>query len=272
MDEISRGHLNDPGDGTVTVFRREPAASLRAWLQMFWIPVWSVPAGEVREQRILTHPACLASITDRYARLVGPATTAARQELSGDGWAFGVMFRPGTGRLLLGRDVTVIRDGYVELSEVPLLHGAAEEVRELMAADPRSTDSHEAAGGVIEGRLADLGVPDNGAVLAGKVVSVVERDPLITSVADLCLALGLEERTLQRLCARFLGVSPRWLIRQRRLQEAGVQLRRGGPLADLSARLGYTDQSHFSKDFRAATGWAPGEFAAMVRGTSPREP
>nr|WP_231707844.1 AraC family transcriptional regulator [Arthrobacter caoxuetaonis] len=91
-------------------------------------------------------------------------------------------------------------------------------------------------------------------------------DPLIASVADLCEALDLPERKLQRLCSGFLGVSPRWLIRQRRLHEAGEQLRNGGSLADLATRLGYTDQSHFSRDFRAATGWPPGLFARMAKG------
>lgn len=264
MDEVRRGHLNDPGDGSVTVYRRESAVPW--WLQVFWIPVWSVPKDEVREQRVLTHPACLLSITDAYARLVGPATTAARQVLRGNGWAFGVMLRPGVGRLLLGRDVTAVTDGYLDLAGLPLLHGVEHEVRDLMARDPHSPDSHSAAQGVIENLFASLGVPEENAVLAGKVVSLVEQDPLITSVRDLCTALGLKERTLERLCARFLGVSPRWVIRQRRLQEAGVQLRAGASLADLSAQLGYTDQPHFSRDFRAATGWTPGEFAGMVQG------
>ncbi|MCC3296191.1 helix-turn-helix domain-containing protein [Arthrobacter caoxuetaonis] len=265
MDEISRGHLNDPEDGSVTIYRRDPSASLRNWLQVFWIPVWSVPESGFREQRVLTHPVCLLSITDSYARLVGPASVAARQVLRGDGWAFGVMFRPGVGRRLLGRDVSAITDGYADLSEIALLHGLAEKIRNLMQADPRSADAHRAAQDVVEGRVASLGHPDDGAVLAGRVVSMVE-DPLIASVADLCEALDLPERKLQRLCSGFLGVSPRWLIRQRRLHEAGERLRNGGSLADLATRLGYTDQSHFSRDFRAATGWPPGLFARMAKG------
>ena len=44
-----------------------------------------VPAAEVREQRILTYPTCMVSITAAYARLVGPTTAAARVELSGSG-------------------------------------------------------------------------------------------------------------------------------------------------------------------------------------------
>lgn len=158
------------------------------------------------------------------------------------------------------------------LFELPLLQDLEGEVRDLMTGDPHNPDSHSAAQGAIENLFASLGVPDKNAVLAGEVVSLVEQDPLITSVRDLCTVLGLQERTLERFCARFLGVSPRWVIRQRRLQEAGVRIRAGASLADLSAQLGYTDQPHFSRDFRAATGWTPGEFAGMVQGRTGTEP
>lgn len=77
----------------------------------------------------------------------------------------------------------------------------------------------------------------------------------------------LGERALQRLTARRLGLSPAWLVRRRRLHEASSRLRDGRVrLADLAAELGYADQAHLTRDFRAATGLTPGRFAGWHRG------
>jgi AraC-like DNA-binding protein len=66
---------------------------------------------------------------------------------------------------------------------------------------------------------------------------------------------------------RRLGLTPKWLIQRRRLQEAAEHLRgRGTTLAEVSALLGYADQPHFSRDFARVTGMTPGAFAARYAG------
>lgn len=263
--EISRGHLRDANDRSFTIYRYEPDPAVRQWLRVFWIPVWEVPEGESREQRILTYPLCLLSISAEYARLIGPRTTAARVTLSGSGWTFGVMLRPGAGRTLLGRDVSTLANRHLDLADVPLLADLVPGVRELMREHPAVPEVHVAVQQLVEERFTLLGPDTREAALANRVAARVEEDPGIVSVASLADAVGLNERTLQRLCGRFLGVTPQWLIRQRRLQDAGQELRSGcGSLSGIAAGLGYSDQAHFSRDFRRATGWTPGEFAALA--------
>lgn len=262
---IGRGHLRDARDQSFAMYRYPPSPQCRRWLRVFWIPVWDVPPGEVREQRILTYPVCLLSITASYARLIGPSTTAARMPLTGAGWAFGVMLRPSAGRRLLQADICSLTGKHADLAEVPLLADLVPVIRAIMESDPSSAEAHTAARQLLEERLPALGNPSGDAALADRIVALVEADPRITTVTALSAAFDLHERTLQRICSRFLGVSPRWIIRQRRLQEAAAQLSSGGSLSDLAARLGYADQAHFSRDFRAATGWTPGAFAALAR-------
>ncbi len=59
------------------------------------------------------------------------------------------------------------------------------------------------------------------------------------------------------------GLTPKWLIQPRRLQEA-VERLRGTPdsLGDVAALLGYADQAHFTRDFARVTAMTPGQFAA----------
>ena len=73
----------------------------------------------------------------------------------------------------------------------------------------------------------------------------------------------MSERALQRLVHRRLGLTPKWLIQRRRLQEAVERLReRPASVGDVAAVLGYADQPHFIRDFSRVTGMTPGEFAA----------
>jgi len=65
------------------------------------------------------------------------------------------------------------------------------------------------------------------------------------------------------LVHRRLGLTPKWLIQRRRLQEAAERLRSGpAGLGDVAAVLGYADQAHFTRDFARVTAMTPGQFAA----------
>jgi AraC-like DNA-binding protein len=87
-------------------------------------------------------------------------------------------------------------------------------------------------------------------------------------VSQVCDEFGLSDRALQRLVHRRLGLTPKWLIQRRRLQEAAEHLRtRSTTFAEVAAELGYADQPHFIRDFSKATSMTPGEFAALHQPT-----
>ena len=77
----------------------------------------------------------------------------------------------------------------------------------------------------------------------------------------------MTQRTLQRLFAEYVGVSPGWVLRRGRLHAAAervIHLAASGPeesLAAVAAEFGYADQAHFSRDFRRVLGTAPGDWA-----------
>jgi AraC-like DNA-binding protein len=110
-------------------------------------------------------------------------------------------------------------------------------------------------------------------VLVDRVVAFVEDDPEVLRVGQVCAAFGLSERSLQRLVQRRLGLTPKWLIQRRRLQEAAERLRTGGTtVAATAAVLGYADQAHLVRDFSRVTGTTPGRFAARHAATPSPDP
>lgn len=84
---------------------------------------------------------------------------------------------------------------------------------------------------------------------------------------DLSALAGIGRRTLQRMFMDCAGVSPVWVIRRYRLLEAAETVREGTPVswAELAAGLGYADQAHLTRDFRAAIGQTPAAYAGAQR-------
>jgi AraC-like DNA-binding protein len=80
--------------------------------------------------------------------------------------------------------------------------------------------------------------------------------------------IGVDVRTLQRRFHSAVGLSPKWVIQRYRLHEAAEQLARSPTpdLASLALRLGYFDQPHFIRSFKAIIGRPPGDHALGRRG------
>ncbi len=265
-DPIDRAHLRDPRDTSHVMTRYPPPNGFEELVRRFWIPVWSVPPGREAPQKVLQHPACLLVVTPEYARFYGVVSGLSTTTLAGDGWAVGVMCTPAAGSLLAGTSMAAFTDRSVDLAEVLGDDGdrLARRVRAAMAADPTSPSAHAVAMAAFADVLQRFLPVDAEGRLVNRLVRFVEERSDVTRVAQVCEETGLSERAVQRLVQRRLGLTPKWLVQRRRLQEAAERLRTGStPLVEVAAVLGYADQPHFSRDFSRVTGMTPGEFAAL---------
>lgn len=266
-DRIERAHLRDPRDLSHTIHRYGPPQDLAGLVQRFRIPAWSVDPGREAVQRVLQHPCALVVVTPEYARFYGVVAGLSSTTLTGDGWAVGVMLEPAGGFLVAGRSMDRFRDRHVDVAEVLGDPGTelAEHVRRAMSR-PTLVASHRAAITAMGDALRPFGPVDDEGRLVNEVVAFVEEHPDVVRVGQVGERFDLSERALQRLVRRRVGLSPKWLIQRRRLHEASARLRdHPESLAAVAADLGYADQPHFTRDFRAVTGMTPGEFAARYR-------
>ena len=178
-------------------------------------------------------------------------------------------FRPGCFRAFLGGPVSDIADRAVPLTDVfgPAAIEAVESVR--------SADSDAQMVRAVDNLLiANPRTLTPSARQASAAVESIARDPGITRVAQLCADTGLTTRSLQRLFAEHVGCPPKWAIRIYRLNDAAQRITTEGDVdyAGLAVRLGYSDQSHFIRDFRTVTGQSPGEYARTARADTERTP
>jgi len=265
-DEVERAHLKDPRDASHTMSRYPVDDEFAGLLRRFWVPVWSVPPGLEAPQKVLQYPVALVVVSAAYARFYGVVPGLSTTTLTGEGWAVGVMCEPAAGSLVAGGSMAAYTDRFVDVAEVLGDDGTrmVARVRGAMAADPRSPAAHRAAMDAVGDALRRFLPIDAEGEQVNELVAVVEQRPDVTRVAQLCAETGLSERSLQRLVHRRLGLTPKWLVQRRRLQEAAERLRsRSTTLAEVAAALGYADQPHFSRDFARVTGMTPGEFAAL---------
>ena len=259
-------HLLDPAHrAAIHMSRPDAPADLAGLVRRFWIPVWQVPAGETFTQQVLQYPVCLMVVTDSYARFYGPASGLAGTPLTGDGWAAGVMFEPAAGALITGGPVSRWTDTHVELVALLGAPGAAlaGRIRAVMTADPIARQAQSAAVDCYAEFLRRFLPVDEQGRTVNDIVAHIEDNPDVNRVADVCAQFGIGERTLQRLTSHRVGLSPKWLVRRRRIQDATWRLRTGATtVAAVAADLGYADEAHLSRDFRRVTGVTPGVFAA----------
>ena len=96
---------------------------------------------------------------------------------------------------------------------------------------------------------------------------LLEDDRTLNRVSDLAERLSLSVRSVQRLFADHVGLSPSWVIRRYRLHEAAAEATAGGGVdwARLAIALGYYDQAHLVRDFSATVGTPPARYAAGGR-------
>jgi AraC-like DNA-binding protein len=185
--------------------------------------------------------------TGRFTRLI-----------EGNGMVHGIKFRPGAFRPFLARPVSTISD-----QVLPLGHLFGEEARALEEAvlDAPDDDARVvAADAFLRGRAP---APDPAARLACQVVGAIEQDRDIVRVDDVARRFGVGPRSLQRLFREHVGVSPKWVIKRFRLHEALEQVTAGQTVdwPQLALTLGYFDQAHFIRDFKAIVGEPPGDYA-----------
>ncbi|WP_054531240.1 helix-turn-helix domain-containing protein [Erythrobacter sp. SG61-1L] len=108
-------------------------------------------------------------------------------------------------------------------------------------------------------RAMDREVPDQERIIATHAAMV---DSAVATVADFADHTGLGRRTLERLCHRYFGFSPKLLLRRQRFMRSLAQFMLENATNWSEAMdAHYHDQAQFVREFRSFMGMSPGEYA-----------
>lgn len=246
----SKGHLN-PGSPGVALERFHVEDGLADLVRHIWIARWRLPPGAVTRQRVLSYPAFNLVASEGAAALYGPDPKLQVRALSGSGWALGVLLRPAAGPLLSPIPPVELVGRSRPVDDAPLAAIAA--AMGQPAAGPQLAALIARWLGPTAARVDERGRQVN------RVCRLAEEDATILRVAELARQVGMSPRSLERLVVGHVGVTPKWLIECRRLQEAATTLygRPQTDLTDLALSLGYADYAHFSRRYKQVIGETP---------------
>jgi AraC-like DNA-binding protein len=130
--------------------------------------------------------------------------------------------------------------------------------RELF--DECPDDQRELAKIVACFRALNRTVPDEERILSIHTAMV---DAAVANVADFSDHTGLERRTLERLCLRYFGFSPKVLLRRQRfMRSLALFMLENAASWSEAMDSHYHDQAQFVREFRSFMGMSPGAYAA----------
>lgn len=259
-EEKPKGLLNpQSGERHFQLARYLPAEDIRGTVEHYWIVQWDLCDPYVSEN--LPYPSVHLVVQAGQSGIFGVVTGKFTRVLEGRDRAFGIKFRPGAFYPLAKGPVSRFTNSSLRLEDVLGADGTAFEAA-LLALDAPDQQI-ECAEAFLRPRLPER---DETVELVNRVIEMIVAHPTLTRVRDVAASCHLSERTLQRLFSRYVGVSPKWVIQRYRLYEASEQVAAGHVVdwTKLALDLGYFDQAHFIKDFKAIVGYTPADYARQV--------
>jgi AraC-like DNA-binding protein len=241
--------------------RYQPAPDLAYFVEHFWTVRWDLRGQAPYSQVILSYPNVNVSFEQdhngKFAGVYGIPKTAYTRHLQDEGVVLGIKFRPGGFYPFWKQPISLLTGRILDIREVwgEELHG----LRDQILVQEDGERMVELAERFLRGLHPEQ---DENVEWINRIVRTVIDNREVTKVEDMVSRTGVSKRTLQRLFNRYVGVSPKWVIQRYRLQEAAELMEKGEspdwPI--LAQDMGYYDQAHFIKDFKAMIGRPPQEY------------
>lgn len=256
-----KGILNpDEGKQQFCLSRFEPSQSLEFFIEHFWIVEWDL-GDNTYQQDILAYPSVHLVFEKEKTKIFGVVTGKFSRTIEGKGKVVGIKFRPGGFYPFYKSSVSSFSDDTIALDTVFEVNTS--KLEETIFASDNKKGMVEKAEEFIRKKLP---AKDERVPFINNIIDAVINDNTLVKVNQLAEQFEINKRTLQRMFNRYVGVSPKWVIKRYRLHEVAGKLTENKQTdwAKLAVDLGYFDQSHFIKDFKSIVGQTPSEYLKTV--------
>lgn len=232
---------------------------LTSFVEHYWILRWDFQERGEYVSETLPHPSVHLFVEDGQAQVMGVTPDRFSTTLKGKGFVFGIKFRPGAFYPFIKRSISCLTGQTIRAANI------WGQDAEKFAEEIRGMEWHGDLNIIHYSELfllRHLPEKDNHIPRVQSILDRIMTDRGTVSVEVLAEEIGYSVRALQKLFNKYVGVSPKWVIKRYRLLEVAEKLAVGPPCswAQFAEELGYYDQSHFMKDFRSIIGCTPEQY------------
>ncbi|MCJ8012103.1 helix-turn-helix domain-containing protein [Paenibacillus sp. KQZ6P-2] len=259
----SMGVLNlQGGEKRFKLSRHAASEALSFFIKHYWIVSWDCVDEEPYLQHVVPNPCVNLVVEPQKTFIYGPSTRKFSYPIHGKGMVFGVKFKPGGFYPFLNQPISTLINHPLGVEHILDLDGP-----ELEEAILSLNTEQDMAAAMDKLLLPKLPPQDEQVLFINQIINYIASERDISKVEQVSEQFGLHIRKLQRLFDQYVGISPKWVIRLYRLQNAAETMDQRLPvdLSRLSMELGYHDQPHFIKDFKAVVGHTPEEYRRWVQ-------
>lgn len=252
-------------EGQFQHLRQTPSAALAQFVAHYWFVSWDLRGCQPQQQATLPHPNVHLIVERGQASIYGVHSARFTRELAGQDRVFGIKFKAGGFYPFYRKPIAEIHN---QALDIPSCFASGGE--DLLAKIEAAPDFSAMCNAAKKFLLAYLPKADPKLNFLDQLLTDIEQNRRLISVDDLITHTGLDKRSLQRLFQVYVGASPKWVIQRYRLHQAIAQVQTGKTCSwsDLALELGYFDQAHFVRDFRALIGMTPGEYEKSLLSAS----
>ncbi len=192
--------------------------------------------------------------------VAGQISSAIRLRPQGRVALVGVRLHPWAMHAFLGIGAVELRDSIVPL-EMAVRRVLCDHL-EVLSTNSSPSAFAGALTKVLSRHVSGRPAPSTAAITVYRALRHVSRDGSRATVRGVATSLGRSERQLQRVFEESVGLSPKLYLRMLRVQRA-LRFAEREPArswGEVSARCGFYDQSHLTREFLQFAGCAPSMF------------
>lgn len=233
-----------------------PSDQFNGFIEQFWLVNWQLAENRDHLQQNLPDPNFHLVISHGHVKLLGPVSKSYGYRMAGAGRIIGVKFECGALTELLAAPIASYVDQELAANSV-----FGDDIDALCLPLLGIEDDATIVSRLQAYLVAFVPPVSDHKLAAQRLVALIKQNADIYSVEQLASAAQLSVRAVQRLCASYVGLSPKWLIRKYRLARALEELEQQNvSILDIVAKLDYVDQSHLIRDFKQMLAVTPSRY------------
>jgi AraC-like DNA-binding protein len=256
-----RGRLDPAGFERHVRFQTYlPPADLAPFVAHFWSIRWENAGEAYQSEEVMHQPYVDLFVSLPQSGVQGTFRGKRIYVAAGNGRIVGIRLRPGALHAFWDGKMADLQGEIMDLQQV-FPHMDRPHIEHLLTLDDSAVIDH-----FVTQLRTKHPQPDTNIEHLNEIITAIETNENLQTVAAVANAFGRSERWLQQLFRDYVGIGLKWLLQRHKLLAAAELIRKTDQpnWAAMAYDLGYSSQQHFIADFKQVLGKTPLQYKKAV--------